>query len=81
MLTHALPEVSSCVAANENRIRTTLRQTCVHAFQALCGIRGHDFVRRAGKCRLFLECLACGHETVGWRIDIAPSAGPTRRDC
>ena len=78
MLTQAPPEVSPRGAVNKDGIRGTLWGMYAHATQALCGLRGHVYVRRADECRIFLECVECGQETPGWRIDVTMNAGPTR---
>lgn len=44
--------------------------------QWACGRRGHEYVRRYTRTRIWLECSHCGHETAGWTLR---SMGPTRR--
>jgi hypothetical protein len=34
----------------------------------ICGLRGHDAVLHFERHRLSLQCVRCGHETVGWQI-------------
>jgi hypothetical protein len=34
----------------------------------MCGLRGHDTVLRYEPDRLFLCCLSCGSQTVGWSL-------------
>ena len=36
--------------------------------QMLCGIRGHDVVRRYERDRVALECASCGHVSPGWTV-------------
>jgi hypothetical protein len=43
----------------------------------LCGIGGHDYLRKLAPGRIFLQCATCGHETPGWRIDIVRRARST----
>jgi hypothetical protein len=37
--------------------------------QMLCGLRGHDEVRRYERNRFALECTVCGHVSQGWEVD------------
>ena len=37
--------------------------------EAMCGLAGHDYLRRFAVNRIFLRCASCGHETPGWGID------------
>lgn len=39
--------------------------------QALCALRGHDRIFHFEPNRLSLQCLACGAETPGWRLDVS----------
>ena len=34
----------------------------------MCGLRGHDAVLHFERHRLSLQCVRCGHKTVGWQI-------------
>jgi hypothetical protein len=36
--------------------------------QWLCGLSGHDYLRRFERTHLGLRCTKCGHETTGWAI-------------
>lgn len=51
--------------------------------QVLCGIRGHDVVRRYERDRVALECSSCGHVSPGWTVSEAKPqlryAGDPRR--
>ena len=64
-LTQALQEVSPRDAGNRDGMRGALWGIFAHATQALCGLRGHVYVRRADKCRVFLECVECGQRPGG----------------
>ena len=35
----------------------------------ICALRGHEEYLRFEKNRMYLECVACGHESPGWTID------------
>jgi hypothetical protein len=35
----------------------------------ICAIRGHESYRHFEKNRVYLQCVACGHESAGWTID------------
>jgi hypothetical protein len=35
----------------------------------LCAVRGHEEYLHFEKNRVYLECVACGHESPGWTID------------
>ena len=35
----------------------------------LCALRGHEEYLHFEKNRVYLECVACGHESPGWTID------------
>jgi hypothetical protein len=37
--------------------------------QLICAIRGHDDYLHFAKNRVYLECVACGHESPGWTIE------------
>lgn len=32
----------------------------------ICAVRGHDDYLHFEKNRIFLQCVACGHESPGW---------------
>ena len=34
----------------------------------MCGLRGHDALLHFERHRLSLQCVRCGHQTVGWQI-------------
>ena len=36
--------------------------------EALCGLRGHDFLLHFESQRICLECPTCGHRTPGWQL-------------
>ena len=36
----------------------------------LCAVRGHEEYLHFEKNRVYLECVACGHESPGWTIDL-----------
>lgn len=36
--------------------------------QALCGLTGHDDVRRLERTKISLRCQRCGRTTPGWRL-------------
>lgn len=38
----------------------------------------HQFVRRYGRDRLWLECTSCGYETVGIHVRARATDGPRR---
>ena len=35
----------------------------------LCGLRGHEHYLHFETNRVYLQCVACGHESPGWTID------------
>ena len=35
----------------------------------ICAFRGHEEYLHFEKNRVYLECVACGHESPGWTID------------
>ena len=39
--------------------------------QTICGVGGHEYSKKSAGNRIFLRCATCGHETPGWRIDVA----------
>jgi hypothetical protein len=39
--------------------------------QSICGVGGHEYSKKSAGNRIFLQCVECGHETPGWRIDVA----------
>jgi hypothetical protein len=40
--------------------------------QVCCGWRGHEMLLHFEPGRLSLQCVSCGAETPGWRIDSSP---------
>ncbi len=34
-----------------------------------CALRGHEDYLHFEKNRVYLQCVACGHESPGWTID------------
>ena len=35
----------------------------------LCGLSGHEYMLQTARQRLFLRCLHCGRESIGWTLD------------
>jgi hypothetical protein len=35
----------------------------------ICALSGHESYRHFEKNRVYLRCVACGHESTGWTID------------
>lgn len=35
----------------------------------ICAVRGHEDYLHFEKNRVYLECVACGHESPGWTIE------------
>lgn len=69
VLIHVHPRL--VLHSDEFKVRVALRALAVRMHQALCALGGHDYLRRVADNRIFLQCVTCGHETPGWRIDIA----------
>ena len=46
-----------------------LSSVLVHVQQAICAMVGHDYLLRWNRGRVFLQCVDCGYEPPGWRID------------
>ena len=42
--------------------------------QLVCGLFGHDYLRRWERTCLSLRCANCGHESAGWH-DLGPAPG------
>ena len=38
----------------------------------ICGIRGHEDYLQFEKDRVYLQCVACGHESPGWTVEPRP---------
>ena len=38
----------------------------------LCALRGHEDYLQFEKNRVYLQCVACGHESPGWTVDARP---------
>ena len=36
--------------------------------QFLCSLRGHDFMFKTKRKRMYLECASCGYESPGWDL-------------
>lgn len=34
----------------------------------LCGLGGHDLIRKFEPNRVYLRCMSCPHETPGWQL-------------
>lgn len=60
-------------------VRSVLYGVLTRIDQMLCGLMGHDEVRRFERARLSLSCLRCGHQSAGWQMSSA-HVGVTRRD-
>ena len=69
VLIHVHPRL--VLHGDEFKVRVALRALAVRMHQALCALGGHDYLRRVADNRIFLQCVTCGHETPGWRVDIA----------
>ena len=76
MLIHVHPRL--VLHGDEFKVRVALRALVVRMHQALCALGGHDYLQRVADNRIFLQCVSCGHETPGWRIDIARRGWSTR---
>jgi hypothetical protein len=37
--------------------------------RVLCALRGHEAYLHFDKNRVYLQCVACGHESPGWTIE------------
>jgi hypothetical protein len=35
----------------------------------ICAVRGHEEYLQFEKNRVYLQCVACGHETPGWTVE------------
>ena len=35
----------------------------------ICALRGHEDYLQFEKNRVYLQCIACGHESPGWTVD------------
>lgn len=35
----------------------------------LCALRGHEEYLQFEKNRVYLQCVACGHESPGWTVE------------
>lgn len=35
----------------------------------ICALRGHEDYLQFEKNRVYLQCVACGHESPGWTVD------------
>jgi hypothetical protein len=72
-----LMSTRSDVLRSGNDPSMTVRMAAVAQFlfsfgrQALCALRGHEMMLHFGPNRLSLQCLACGAETPGWRLDVS----------
>ena len=59
--------------------RAALRAAIARLRQTMCGLGGHEYYVRSADNRMFLECVRCGRETRGWRIDVKTRPLPIRR--
>jgi hypothetical protein len=48
--------------------RSFLARALRRVGQKLCGLRGHDLVKRYERHRVALECATCGHVSPGWEV-------------
>src|SRR5688572_10796830 len=69
VLIHVHPRL--VLHGDEFKVRVALRALAVRMHEALCALGGHDYLQRVADNRIFLQCVTCGHETPGWRIDVA----------
>jgi hypothetical protein len=70
LLTHPHPRL--LFRGPEFDARAALRAATARLRQAMCGLGGHEYYVRLAGHRMFLECVTCGSETQGWRIDVTP---------
>ena len=68
LLTHPHPRL--LFRGPEFDARAALRAALVSLRQAMCGLSRHEYYVRSTNNRMFLECVRCGRETRGWRIDV-----------
>jgi len=45
------------------------RQVMGSLKRLICAFRGHEEYLHFEKNRVYLECVACGHESPGWTVD------------
>jgi hypothetical protein len=71
--------IPSAIASDESlltRVGSHLAGASVVAVdwlrQTLCGLSGHDMLRRFEAKRLSLQCMSCGHTTSGWALREQP---------
>ena len=55
------------------RLLTMIGSALRRVRRACCGLRGHEMVQRFEPDRLALECINCGTQTPGWRLDVRPA--------
>ena len=55
------------------RLRAMIGSALRNVRRAVCGLRGHEMVQRFEPDRLALECINCGTQTPGWRLDVRPA--------
>jgi hypothetical protein len=77
------PDVMSAVArrsiwdgganASSGRVTACLRGIRTFGRRLLCGLLGHEMLRRFEPDRMCLECARCGAQTAGWTIDVNPA--------
>jgi hypothetical protein len=68
LLTHAHPKL--LVRGPEFDAGSALRAAIEKLRQAMCGLGGHEYYVHSAGNRIFLQCVTCGRETQGWRIDV-----------
>jgi hypothetical protein len=65
----------------EGAFRSLLNMALTRVGRIICGWHGHDSVLQFDRSRVFLECMSCGHQSPGWRLERAPHVRviPVRR--
>ena len=68
LLTHDRPRL--LFRGPELDAGAALRAAIARLRQAMCGLFHHEYYVHSSANRIFLQCVTCGHETPGWRIDV-----------
>ena len=68
LLTH--PYHNVLFRGPEFEARAALRAAIARLRQTICGLSRHEYYVRSADGRIFLQCVTCGRETPGWRIDV-----------
>lgn len=68
MTTHVLPRLFRGVERLDLDVSRALRGVGAAVVQMACAVRGHAYLVKRGKNRIFLRCPDCGHETHGWDL-------------